>query len=48
MGSDEIHATLPFMKIFTSNVVDPSHIEIPSAEASALPTEGHASAADEN
>ena len=35
-------------KKFTSNVPDRTHIEIPSAEASAQPTKEHASTTDEN
>ena len=35
-------------KMFTSNVVAPSQQEIPQAEASAQPTEEHASTADDN
>ena len=33
---------------FTTNVAAPSHQEIPQAEASAQPTEEHASTADDN
>ena len=35
-------------KMFTSNVAAPSQQEIPQAEASAQPTEEHASTADDN
>ena len=36
------------VKNFTSNVADPSHIEIPSAKAYAQPIEEHASTTDGN
>ena len=44
-------AKVGFVKMakgFTLNVAAPTHIQIPQAEASAQPTEEHASTADEN
>ena len=49
--ADWLGAKVHFVRLadnFTSNVVAPMHIEIPQAEASAQPTEEHASTADDD
>ena len=49
--ADWLGAKVRFVKLadnFTSNVAAPTQQEVPQAEASAQPTEVHASTADEN
>ena len=49
--ADWLGAKVRFLRLtdnFTSNIAAPTQQEVPQAEASAQPTEEHASTADEN